>query len=50
MVEKSIIKILCLISITDYIGRPRLETREDMTGLYETILDIVTPQSSADER
>ena len=50
MVEKSIIKFLCLISITDCVGRPCLETRKDMTGLYETILDIVTPQSSADER
>ena len=50
MVVKSIIKVLCLISITDCIGQPRLETRDDMIGLYDTILDIVTPQSSADER
>ena len=31
-------------------GRPPLGTQPDMLGLYEAILDIVIPQSSADDR
>ena len=42
--------ILYQIYFIDGIGRPRIETKDDMIGLHEAILDIVTPQSSADER
>ena len=31
-------------------GRPQLESREDLVGLHEVILNLVLPQSCADER
>ena len=31
-------------------GRPPLESREDLAGLHEVILNLVSPDSSADER
>ena len=32
------------------LGRPALEEQDKMEGLHKAILDIVMPQSSADER
>ena len=34
----------------DCVGRPRLEIKEENIGLHEAILNIVIPESSADDR